>query len=96
MKAIAAAFLRHGYVRGPIPERLLQDGWRQYKKGWELRILLPYDAASIALVRRQISEAGYRLARVYEKSSIQVVQPIYGRDAVLEVLRAAGHDTRAM
>lgn len=90
-----AGFYRHGgYVRGPIPQRLLRDGWRIYKKGWELRLVLP-DQETLAEVQRLIDAAGLRLARPHRKGS-RIVQPIYQREQVLEVLRAAGMDVRGL
>ena len=96
VREVAAWYLNDGYVRGPIPERLLLDGWRSYKKGWEMRISVPADPAVVAEVRAQIERAGLRLARVYGKRNSRVIQPIYGRDQVLRVLKVAGVDTTGM
>lgn len=96
VRKVAVWYLRDGYVRGPIPDRLLLDGWKTYKKGWEMRISIPADPAAVAEIRAQIDRAGLRLARVYGKRSSRLIQPIYGRDQVLRVLKAAGIDTAGM
>ena len=94
LRKVAELYRQDGYVRGPVPDRLLQDGWRAYKKGWELRISLPDEQAVIGL-RRAIDQAGLRLARFYPKHG-RLIQPIYGRDQVLRVLRAAGEDVQGL
>jgi len=94
LRQVAEIYQQGGYVRGPISDRMLRDGWRVYKKGWELRLVLP-DECAVFEVRRLLDQAGIRLARSYAKHGRQI-QPIYGRDQVLRVLRAAGEDVQGL
>lgn len=76
----------HGYVRGPIPERLRAEGWR-YHKGWEVRIFVPL--GEFEFLRQVIARAGFTVAHPFEKRG-RVVQPVYGREAVTAIVCSAG------
>lgn len=86
LKRLAWYYKRNGYVRAPIPERLLREGWH-YHKGWEVRLSLA--PGEVAEVRGLLSVAGLTQTQPFAKHS-RMIQPIYGRDVVLEVLAAAG------
>lgn len=84
---MAAYFTADGYVRGPIPLRQRREGWRFYKKGWELRISLPDDRALLEEVQHLITLAGWRVAEPFRKHT-RIVQPIYRREHIEEILAA--------
>lgn len=85
---LAVFFEDDGYVRGPIPERLLREGWR-YHKGWEIRISLPDDPEVVRHVQELIVRAGFSVAAPFVKHT-RVIQPIYGQEPVRAVLAACG------
>ena len=73
---------RNSCLRQPDPRRLRhREG--EYKKGWELRIILESNE-ELARVRRLLRAAGLEPARPFAKRR-QWIQPVYGRDAVLMV-----------
>jgi hypothetical protein len=87
--ALAGYFRRDGYVRGPIPERMLLEGWSHYKKGWEARISCPDDPAEIREMEQLLDAAGWSLTRWFRKHG-RVIFPIYGRERVKELIEAGG------
>lgn len=83
----------NGYVRVPNPRRLAngrsgETGRKgSYKKGWELRLVVPADELEQA--RELIVRAGLNPARPFVKGK-QIIQPIYGYQPVTEFLEARG------
>lgn len=67
------------YMRRPNPERQ-QEGYRHYKKGWEVRLSVK-SLDDLEMVRRLLVESGFETGRPFRKQS-RWVQPLYGRDAV--------------
>lgn len=92
-KRLYTAF--NGYVRVPNPERLAngRSGGTSrkgsYKKGWELRLVVPADELEKA--REMILAAGLNPARPFVKGR-QIIQPIYGYQPVMEYLELTGSD----
>ncbi len=79
-------FSLYGHVRRPRSDRLRDEGWETYKKGWEIRFRLhPED---LGFVQSLISHAGYRPGRPFPKRS-RMIQPVYGVEAVREILQAS-------
>jgi hypothetical protein len=77
---ILAQFLfRNGCIRQSNPERLL-EGPGRYKKGCEVR-LVAYDAGELAQMRSLLDVVGLRAGKPYTRWN-QLVQPVYGRQAV--------------
>jgi hypothetical protein len=85
----------NGYVRVPNPERLAngRSGGTSrkgsYKKGWELRLVVPADGLERA--RQLIVAAGLTPARPFVKGR-QIIQPIYGYEPVMEYLELTASD----
>lgn len=85
----------NGYVRVPNPERLAngRSGGTSrkgsYKKGWELRLVVPADELEKA--REMILAAGLNPARPFVKGR-QIIQPIYGYQPVMEYLELTGSE----
>lgn len=83
----------NGYVRVPNPNRLangrsgLTGRKGSYKKGWELRLVVP--AEELEQARDLIIRAGLNPARPFVKGK-QIIQPIYGYQPVTEFLEARG------
>lgn len=80
-------FSLYGYVRRPKRERLRDDGWSVYKKGWEVRFRTRRE--DVDFVRAVISRAGYEPKKPFLKRK-RLIQPVYGADAVQEITAAAG------
>src|SRR5688572_16940198 len=72
-------FSRNGCVRNPQPKRL-EEGYRLYKKGWEVRIVVE-NAAELAEVRQLLAAVGLTPGSAYAKGP-RIVQPVYGKEAV--------------
>lgn len=72
-------FQRNGCVRMPNPERIKALGWNKYKKGYEVRLALR--ESELEHVRRLLQQAGFKPGKPYRKSR-QVIQPVYGKEAV--------------
>lgn len=79
-----------GHVRQPRADRLRDEGWETYKKGWELRFRLRPDTGDVELVRALIARAGFRPPNMYVKGP-RVIQPVYDPHLINEVLAACGH-----
>ena len=77
-------FERNGYVRTQNTKRLVQEGYRKYKKGDEVR-LTARDDQELDRIQTLLLEADFRPGRPFVKGS-QYRIPIYGRDAVSRFL----------
>ncbi len=73
-------FQQHGCFRAPDLQRRKNDS-RGYKKGYEVR-LVAQDRKDLARLRRLLKAAGFKAGKAYPKHS-QLIQPVYGRDALL-------------
>ena len=72
-------FMYPFHVRRPDPNRQI-EGWKKYKKGWEVRILAE-DSDDLESLQNVLKELGFNPKRPFLKRD-QFVQPIYGRQAV--------------
>ena len=71
-------------MRRQDPQRIEKDGWEQYKKGDEVRLVADSEQ-ELKLIRRLLREAGFKPGRPFAKG-LQYRQPIYGRQAVARFL----------
>ena len=71
-------------VRCPDARRM-REGWRSYKKGWEVRLIVR-SYPEIDRLRAWLCEHALRPGAPYEKG-LRLVQPVYGEDQV----RTLGH-----
>lgn len=72
-------YRRNGYMRVPN-EALREDAPREYKKGYEIR-LIAKSQRELTAMRRLIRQVDLRPGKPFSKHK-QWVQPIYGRDAM--------------
>lgn len=72
-------FHRNGYMRVPN-EALRQESPREYKKGYEIR-LVARTQQELAAMRRLLRQVDLRAGKPFPKHN-QWVQPVYGRDAM--------------
>jgi hypothetical protein len=84
VKHLQEIFRRNGYVRRQNPVRVAEEGWRQYRKGDEVR-LIARSAEELRLVRRLLRQAGFTPGRPFVKGR-QHRQPVYGRQEVARFL----------
>ncbi len=77
---IRALFERGGYIRRPNLDRLDEMGSQQYKKGYEVRLVL-LTQTEVRLTKRLLKEVGLRVGKPFAKHS-RIVLPIYGEEAV--------------
>lgn len=89
-RTLAWYYRRNGYLRRPDAERVAVEGSRQYKKGDEVR-LVANSLEELQLIRRLLSEAGFRPGRPFRKAR-QYRQPVYGKQAVARFLRMVESD----
>jgi hypothetical protein len=75
---LAWFFKRHGQVRFQDAERFKAEGWKKYKKGFEIR-LTGLSEEDLAEVRNLLEQAGFKLARPFRHTRYHYVQPIYGK-----------------
>ena len=76
-------FMRNGYIRQRNPEREKQLGQR-YKKGYEVR-LVAETQSELKVIRQLVRRAGFKLSKPFHKKN-QIVQPIYGKQAMTKFL----------
>jgi hypothetical protein len=72
-------FHRNGYMRVPN-EALRQESPRDYKKGYEIR-LVARTQQELATMRRLLRQVDLRAGKPFPKHN-QWVQPVYGREAM--------------
>ncbi|TVS20727.1 MAG: hypothetical protein EA424_02505 [Planctomycetaceae bacterium] len=77
--ALVEFYRRNGYMRVPN-ETLREDAPREYKKGYEIRLIARSQRELMAM-RRLIRQVDLRPGKPFSKHN-QWVQPIYGRDAM--------------
>ncbi len=78
--ALVQFYRRNGYMRVPN-EALREDAPREYKKGYEIR-LIAKSQRELTAMRRMIRQVDLRPGKPFPKHN-QWVQPIYGRDAMV-------------
>jgi hypothetical protein len=76
---LVSYFERSGYVRMPQRDRL-KEGYRSYKKGWEVRFVVN-DERELAELRLLIEGLELVPGNPYNKGA-RIVQPVYGKQAV--------------
>ena len=81
-------YKRNGYARFLKTERVEKEGFQQYKKGDEIR-LVANSTTELMLIRRLLGEAGFQVGRPFVKSR-QLRQPMYGRMQVARFLELVG------
>ena len=74
---LAESYHHRGYMREPDVIRKKKDG-QSYKKGHEVRFVACSDD-ELAEIRHYLREAGFDLARPYDKGK-KIVQPVYGKE----------------
>ncbi len=89
-RRLARFFNRNAYCRKPDSSRQ-QEGYSQYKKGWEVRIILK-DEDEVAIVTRLLWKVGLAPGKPFRKSRRWAV-PVYGQEAVTS-LQAWGAELR--
>ena len=75
-------FLRNGYVRLPDEDRLESEGYKKYKKGFEVR-LYAQNREELRKIRNSIIALGYKLCKTFLKQG-RIVQPLYGRTITMQ------------
>jgi hypothetical protein len=88
---LSAFFRRNGYVRFQNARRLKAEGYRVYKKGDEVRLVVE-TSAELKTIRRLLQQAGFKPGRPFTKSRKRV-QPVYGREAVARFLILVGESS---
>lgn len=78
-------FLNGGCVRTPNEDRL-EEGYRSYKKGWEIRFTLR-SKPEVSQLRLILQDAGLDAGSSYRKRERTWILPVYGRDQVTRFLR---------
>ncbi len=81
-------YKRNGYARFLKTDRVEKEGFQQYKKGDEIR-LVARSTVELVLIRRLLSEADFQIGRPFAKGR-QWRQPIYGRPQVARFLELMG------
>ena len=69
----------NSYARVPDETRQ-EEGWTEYKKGYELRIVVK-SQDDLKRVRKLLQDASIKPGKAYRKAQ-QWVQPVYGKQAV--------------
>jgi hypothetical protein len=84
VKQLRVIFRRNGYVRRQNPVRVMEEGWREYRKGDELR-LTAGSTGELRLLRQLLRQAGFTPGRPFVKGR-QFRLPVYGRKEVARLL----------
>ena len=87
-RKLKEVFKRNGYVRKQSRSRLKKEGYDEYKKGDEVR-LVAETKAELTSIRKALQTAEFKPSRPFEKGR-QWVQPIYGRENVARFLKLIG------
>jgi len=78
--SLRALFERGGYIRRPDLERLDELGSQQYKKGFEVRLVL-HTQTEVRQTKRWLKEVGLGSGNPFAKHT-RIILPIYGQAAV--------------
>lgn len=81
---LAAFFRRNGIVRQQNPRRVAEEGWENYKKGDEVRLVAD-TPEELLLMHRLLINVGFEPGRPFRKGG-QYRLPIYGRKEVARFL----------
>jgi uncharacterized membrane protein affecting hemolysin expression len=73
-------FQRNGYVRMADKKRINELGRQRYKKGYEVR-LVATNEDELVEIRRLLEQLGFKPGKPFQKKR-QIIQPIYGKEAV--------------
>ena len=92
IQRLAVFYRRNGYTRRLDAVRRIEQG-QLYKKGADVR-LVAESLGELAEIRRLLGEAGFTVARPFEKAS-QWRQPIYGVASVARFLKLIGESRPA-
>jgi hypothetical protein len=84
IEQLAAFFHRNGYARFQKADRLVNEGYRAYKKGDEVR-LVAADEEELVQIRQLLYAAGFLPGNPYLKGK-KWAQPVYGRKEVARFL----------
>jgi hypothetical protein len=82
------SFFKNGYVRFQNPERLETEGWSEYKKGDEVRLVAD-SVRDLRHLERLLRAVGLKPGRPFKKAR-QYRLPLYGREQVAEFLELVG------
>lgn len=85
-EAVVALLRAGSCVRAPSKTRLKEESYREYKKGWEVRFYAD-SKEHAARIGRTLGRAGLAAGRPYQKSADRWILPLYGREAVAELLQ---------
>jgi hypothetical protein len=77
---LAACFYSRGYIRAPDLARH-QEIHEAYHHGWEVRLVVDTDA-ELEQIRGMLYQTGFKPGTPFRKRG-SIVQPIYGREAVV-------------
>jgi len=89
---LARFYKRNGFLRLPNPKRKEQLGSRKYKKGYEVRLVANH-TGELEQMQQALEQVGFKPGKPYQKSS-QMVQPIYGKEAVLWFMMLDGEERK--
>lgn len=73
-------FERNSYMRVPNEKRLEEETYKEYKKGWEIRLVVKTQEET-AMIRQLLQQVGLKGGKPFRKHS-RWVQPIYGKKAM--------------
>jgi hypothetical protein len=90
---LAYFFERNGYVRRQDRLRYEEEGYRRYKKGFEVRLIAATES-ELAEIRELLVATGFKPGRPFPKAR-QWAQPIYGRQAVERFLALVENQRQA-
>lgn len=76
--ALKQFFLQRGFVRIPDKERRAISV--EYKKGWEVRLII-ITVTELIVIRRWLGHVGLKPGKPYRRHS-RIIQPIYGKAAI--------------
>jgi hypothetical protein len=87
LAALAASFEQNGCYRVPNTKRRKRDG-QAYKKGYEVR-LTAGSTTELRRLRALLQQVGLSPGKPYRKRR-HMIQPVYGRDAVVRFRELTG------
>jgi|GEM_PF-932405 len=76
------AFLKNGYIRTRNERRLKKEGGLNYRKGFEVRLVLE-NKQELKLIQAAIVALDYNLSKTFINHG-HIVQPIYGMDLSIQ------------
>ena len=85
VQELSRLFQRNGYVRLQNTHRYQSEGYQQYKKGDEVRLIATSET-ELTMIQHLLAQTGFTFGRPFAKAN-QLRQPIYGREAVRRFLQ---------